>query len=143
MKTKAGKGRPKNVETPELMWKLFEDYIIHTKSNPFLVKDWVGKDGNEIKREKEKPLTLQGFENYCRRKVGEVGQYFVNQDKGYTDFLTICHAIKMEIKQDQIEGGMAMIYNPSITQRLNGLTENIVQTNIEQPLYKDETKKDE
>lgn len=50
-------------------------------------------------------------------------QYFDNQDKLYDQYITICTHIKEEIDQDQIEGGMAGIYNPSITQRLNNLTE--------------------
>jgi hypothetical protein len=37
--------------------------------------------------------------------------------------MTICHACKEEIRQDQIEGGMASVFNASITQRLNNLTE--------------------
>ena len=34
-----------------------------------------------------------------------------------------CSHIKELIRLDQISGGMAGIYNPSITQRLNGLKE--------------------
>jgi hypothetical protein len=41
----------------------------------------------------------------------------------YEDYRTICKCIEDEIRTDQIEGGMVGQYNPSITQRLNGLTE--------------------
>ena len=44
-------------------------------------------------------------------------------DEDYSDFIDVCGRIKSEIRQDQIEGGMCMIYNPNITQRLNGLVE--------------------
>lgn len=115
--------KPKYIETPEKMWELFEAYRTATKNNPILVQDFVGKDGNEVHRERERPLTFEGFKNYCRRNVGCVEQYFTNQDELYTEYIGICRAIKEEIRQDQIEGGMASIYNPSITQRLNGLTE--------------------
>ncbi len=37
--------------------------------------------------------------------------------------MNICSRIKRAIRQDQIEGGMVGQFNPSITQRLNGLTE--------------------
>jgi hypothetical protein len=30
---------------------------------------------------------------------------------------------------------MVSIYNPSITQRLNGLTEKVEQTNVEKPIF--------
>ena len=42
-----------------------------------------------------------------------------------------------EIRQDQIEGGMSGIYNPSITQRLNGLTDKSEVMVKEQPLFED------
>ena len=130
--------RPKGtkyIETPEKMWELFEAYKKETKANPIRKHVFVGKDGNPDYELRERPLTFEGFKNYCRRNVSEVEQYFINPDKRYNDYVSICRAIKDEIKQDQIEGGMAMIYNPSITQRLNGLTEKIEQTNIEQPLF--------
>ena len=131
-------GRPRNIETPELMYQLFKEYIVETKSNPFKIKDWVGKDANEIKREKEKPLTLEGFENYCFDKgiINDLGDYFSNKDERYSEFATICSRIRKIIRQDQIEGGMANIYNSSITQRLNGLADKQeIETKIEQPLF--------
>lgn len=127
---KKKEGRPRNVETPELMWQHFENYKQETKRNPITVKDWVGKDAIQVEREKERPLTMEGFKNYCRRIVGEVEQYFGNQDNLYTEFIDICRAIKEEIRQDQIEGGMAGIYNPSITQRLNSLVEKTENKNV-------------
>lgn len=131
--------RPKGtkyIETPEELEEMFNSYVTEVKGNPFKVKDWVGKDGYEVKREKEKPLTMEGFRVYCYKKYKlTIRQYFDNIDKRYGDYITICTHIKDIVRQDQIEGGMAGIYNPSITQRLNGLTEKIEQTNIEQPLF--------
>jgi hypothetical protein len=66
---------------------------------------------------------MEGFENYCFNAVGSVDHYFRNTDNSYLDYLPICSHIKKLIRQDQIEGGMVGQYNPSITQRLNGLTE--------------------
>jgi hypothetical protein len=66
---------------------------------------------------------MEGFENYCEEKIGCVHQYFNNQDNAYKEYLTICSRIKRIIRQDQIEGGMVGQFNPSITQRLNSLTE--------------------
>jgi hypothetical protein len=119
-------GRPKILESPEYLYTLFEDYKKHCKENPILVQDYVGKDAMMVYREKERPLTDKGFYNYCRKITGHhVKQYFDNQDKLYNEYIAICRAIKDEIDQDQIEGGMAGIYNPSITQRLNNLSENL------------------
>jgi hypothetical protein len=116
-------GKPKYIETPERMWELFLEYAKETKNNPKKVQDYVGKDGDLVYRERERPLTMEGFENYCEDNVGCVHQYFANQDSSYTEYLSICSRIKRVIRQDQIEGGMVSIYNPSITQRINGLTE--------------------
>jgi hypothetical protein len=120
-------GRPKNIETPEIMWQLFNNYKKDIKSNPFIVKDWVGGMGKEIFREKEKPLTLEGFNVWCFENgiTSWIHDYFTNKNGAYKDFSSICTIIREQIRQDQIGGGMAGIYNSSITQRLNGLTEKI------------------
>lgn len=118
-------GRPKIVESPEELWKWFEGYTKAIKANPFKVKDWVGKDADQVMREKERPLTMEGFENYVADVGGpwDLKDYFANSDNSYTEFSPICARIRREIKSDQIEGGMAGLYNPSITQRLNGLAD--------------------
>ena len=120
-------GRPKNIETPEIMWDLFKQYKKDTKSSPFIVKDWVGGMGKEVFREKEKPLTLEGFNVWCfeNEVAGWIKDYFSNKDGKYSEFSAICSIIREQIRQDQVAGGMAGIYNPSITQRLNGLVEKI------------------
>lgn len=120
-------GIKKYIENPETLWRLFEEYRSLTKNRPILVQDFVGKDGNEVDRKRERPLTFEGFENHCAAKgvIQDLGHYFANTDKAYEEFRTICSRIKREIRQDQIEGGMAGIYNPSITQRLNNLVEKV------------------
>lgn len=115
----------KYIETPEKMWELFEQYREWAKSTPFRQKDWVGKDGDEVYREKERPLTIEGFENHVANEgiISDLGRYFTNKDGTYEEYRAICSRIKRAVRQDQIEGGMVGIYNPSITQRLNGLVE--------------------
>ena len=119
----------KYIESPELLLELFEKYVAETKSKPFLIKDWVGGIGKEVLREKEKPLTLEGFSVYCFNAIGGCMQYFKNVDDRYTEYIPICSHIKELIRLDQISGGMAGIYNPSITQRLNGLKEQTENDN--------------
>jgi len=117
----------KNIETPEKMWEYFLAYKKHIKENPIIVKDWVGKDAMDVYREKEKPLTFIGFQNYLDDQdiIGGVEHYFANVDNRYSDYIGICSRIKRNIQEDQIAGGMVGIYNPSITQRLNHLTDNV------------------
>lgn len=129
----------KYIETPERLLEYWDEYVKFVKSNPIIVKDWVGKDADQIYREKERPLTQQRFEAWMFRthKI-TIGQYFDNQNEAYNEYLAICSHIVKERQADQIEGGMAGIYNPSITQRLNGLVERS-ETNlrVEQPLFPD------
>ena len=124
-------GKPKYIETPDKLWEYFEEYKKETKSKPFLVKDWVGKDALDVYREKERPLTIEGFECWLADKdiIADLSHYFSNYENRYTEYLAICSRVKKAVRQDQIEGGMAGMYNPSITQRLNGLVEK-TQTDI-------------
>ena len=133
-------GRPLSIESPEIMWDHFFKYKEIVKGNPIKVKDWVGKDGNQVNREKEKPLTYEGFQNYLDDQdvITDISDYFENKDGRYAIFVHVCSRIKRSIRQDQIEGGMAGIYNPSITQRLNGLVEKKeIDMKVEQPLFPD------
>jgi hypothetical protein len=133
-------GKNKYIESPDKLWEYFLEYKQATKGTPILVQDYVGKDAIEVDRKKEKPLTIEGFENYLEDKeiISHLSDYFANSNGNYSDYSTICSRIKRNVRQDQIEGGMAGIYNPSITQRLNSLvekSENIIIT--EQPLFPD------
>ena len=130
-------GRHKNIETPEIMWELFCDYRTQDKNNPITIVEQ--KKGNTIipkgfegdlpdaivELPAQRPLTMEGFQNFLDDQdvISDVTDYFENKNNSYSDFLRICRRIKRTIRQDQIEGGMAGIYNPSITQRLNNLIE--------------------
>jgi hypothetical protein len=111
--------------TPELLMELFEGYKKEVKSTPFIIIDWVGASAKEVKRQREKPLIKEGFENYVRRnsRLKNLGDYFANSDNTYSDFIPVLENIKREIREDQISGGMAQIYNSGITARLNNLVE--------------------
>lgn len=113
------------------MWELFEAYKKETKNNPIKKHVFVGKDGNSDYEERERPLTMEGFELYVMNLEGVkskgVDQYFANQDGLYDDYMGICSRIRKIIREDQIGGGMAGIYNASITQRLNNLKEQVEQ----------------
>ena len=135
-------GHPRNIETPEKMWELFISYQKQTKANPRYKTQFVGREGDMVKEPLERPLTMEGFKNYCYDIVGVVEQYFKNQDGFYTEYIPICIRVREAIRQDQIEGGMVGQYNPSITQRLNGLVERQETTIKEQPLFPDEPAKD-
>jgi hypothetical protein len=125
----------KNIETPDKLWEYFLAYKEQAKNNPILVHDFVGKDADEVQRKKERPLTVDGFECWCYDNgiISDLSHYFMNLDNRYTDYVGICTRIKKAVRTDQIEGGMAGIYNPSITQRLNNLVEKTEDVTPQQP----------
>jgi len=142
-------GKHKYIETPEKLLELFEKYLKKTKDNPRKKHTFVGKDGKSEYERLEVPLTMEGFRIFCFKEVGCVKQYFDNYENRYAEYLTICSYVKDVIRQDQIEGGMVGQYNPSITQRLNSLTEktdvttngkeiNEIKVNIIKPLKDEE-----
>jgi len=116
-------GKPKYIETPEKMYELFEAYKASRKPRE-IQKATVKGVVSEFHMP---PLTMEGFDifvmNYEGIESRGVDQYFINKDGVYSAYLGICSRIKREIRNDQIEGGMVGQYNPSITQRLNNLTE--------------------
>lgn len=116
-------GKPKGIKTPEAMWDLFEAYRSEVKDNPRKKIVFVGKEGSREEEPLERPLTIEGFRSFGHRNGKSVEHYFANTDQAYNDYRTVCSRIRDEIRLDQIEGGMVGQYNPSITQRLNGLTD--------------------
>jgi hypothetical protein len=129
-------GRPRILNSPEELYELFERYKREVKANPRIKSVFGGKEFEERAEPLERPLTLEGFELFCYEQVGVVEQYFKNADKRYDEYIPVCTRIRKAIRQDQIEGGMCGQYNPSITQRLNGLTERVENTVVtEQPLF--------
>jgi hypothetical protein len=107
------------------MWEYFEAYRAGVKANPRTKTVFPGKDAIPQHEPLERPLTLEGFENWCADAgiIEDLSNYFANTKGNYSDYSTICSRIKRVIRQDQIEGGMVGQYNASITQRLNSLVD--------------------
>lgn len=117
-------GKHKYIETPEKLLEMFEDFKTFTKSNPRFRHQLCQRTGEMVKEPLEVPLTMEGFKVYSYNKFKvTVDHYFKNSEGAYEEYRPICTHIKDEIRQDQIQGGMVGQYNPSITQRLNGLVE--------------------
>lgn len=118
-------GRPKNIESPEQLWLLFRKYKDWAKDNPRTKQDFVGKDGDEIERKLERPLSWVGFEVYLleRMIISDLGDYERNKENRYQEFTTIIRAIKAYIEQDQFEGATVGIYKENIIARKLGLAD--------------------
>jgi len=117
-------------------WNEYKDDVAE-QSKEWLKVDYVGRNGDKKETPQKVPYTMEGFERFCYNNYGCVNQYFDNKQGYYDDFVTICTRIKREIRENQIVGGMLGFYNPSITQRLNSLTDKTETTIKEQPLFPD------
>lgn len=125
----------KSPDELELAWKAYKENL-KQEALEWVKVQYVGKDGGRREDEYKLPYTLDGFEVFCYNNFGNVGQYFDNKGGYYDDFVAICSHIRKEIRSNQITGGLLGVYNPSITQRLNGLAEKSEVTEIkEQPLF--------
>ena len=131
--------RPMNYEHTEDMFTDFQEFAESVKQNPRIKVEYVGKDGERVSTPLERPLTIEGFENYVFQKRGfSIHDYMYSSDERYAPFSTVRSRVRQQVRQDQIEGGMVGQYNASITQRLNGLTDKSEVVHKEQPLFPDE-----
>ncbi len=115
-------GKHKYIETPEKLLDMFLAYKEHVINNPRKV-DKALQSGKVVQETLRVPLTYEGFEAWGYEQGVTLDHYFRNSNKAYDEYCGVCQRIKKAIRQDQIEGGMVGQYNPSITQRLNNLTE--------------------
>ena len=118
--------------------ELFNEYIIWCINNPLTREDFVGGAGKQVTRTYERPLTMSGFRVFGHKKGITIVHYFANTDDAYNEYRTICRAIEDEIREYQISGGLLGLLNPSITQRLNSLTEK-QETTVKGDAVKDIT----
>ena len=124
------KGRPKKLSSPDELLKLFEGYLDWVKDNPIRKMVFVGRDGNRDFELVDRPLSLEGFEVYCFKQNITVKHYLENSNGSYEEFCTISLYIRKLIRENQISGGMAGLYNASLTARINGLADK-QETKIE------------
>jgi hypothetical protein len=113
-------------KTPNDLLKVWKEYKedLKEKEQEWQKVQYVGKEGVRVTDSVKIPYTFEGFKRYCYdNEIGCIEQYFTNQNEVYNDFISICSRIKNEIRENQIIGGMNGFFNPSITQRLNGLAD--------------------
>jgi hypothetical protein len=111
--------------TAEQLWEAFVAYKAKAKSTPFIIKDFVGKDGNPVNRERERALTIEGFQNYCEDTLGikDLERYMYAKGGNEPIHVEISARIRRQIRQDQLEGAIAQLYHGKIVMALNGIND--------------------
>lgn len=123
----------KYIKSPEQMWELFQEYKKQVKDNPRIKIEYVGRDGERVETPIERPLIIEGFKSYCAEKIGDIHAYWINRDNLYDEFSPIITRIKNEIRSEQLDGGMAGLYNSNLTARINGLADKQEQQITTEP----------
>lgn len=118
-------GRDKLFETPELLWKAACEYFQWCSANPWEKKDWVGKDGDQVLREIERPLTLTGLCLYLDCSSSYFRAFKSTLQEKDKDYLTIITRIEDIIYTQKFEGAAVGIFNANIIARDLGLRDNV------------------
>jgi hypothetical protein len=118
-------GQPKIFKTPEELFSKFKEYLEWVKANPYKWHDFVGKDAEEVWKERQRPITWSGFEGWLASNdiAAHLGHYEQNTDEGYAEFLPTIRAIKRICSQDVIDGALAGVFNQNIAARIEGLAD--------------------
>jgi hypothetical protein len=119
-----GAGKPKAIETPELLWKLFEEYVLWSQQNPYKVHTHTVK-GKKHYQDRQRALTQIGFAGYLaeRHLLSDFKKYVTNTSGAYDSYSYIIADIKNVCSNDTISGAMANVYNGNLASRLEGLVE--------------------
>jgi hypothetical protein len=126
--------RKKKYMSPTEMMVHFQAFRVERKATPFQIQDFgATKDGIEkVSIDKEKPLTMSGFELYLFEKgiINDIGHILANRDGAYSAYIPIIALIKKYIEDDQVTGAMGGIYNANLTARINSISEKSETKNI-------------
>ena len=130
----------KYIETPEKLWDLFEQYVIHEKDNPMFKVEYVGKDGRIEKTPLETPITFEGFECYLEDKgiINDLGDYSKNDDGRYTAYAPIITRIQKNCFVHNYKGAAVGLFNANLIAKKLGLIDKQQhEIKYEQPLFPD------
>ncbi len=118
-------GKSKYIETPEILWTHFCNYVKHESEHPMHKVEYVGKDGEKVLTPLETPITFEGFECYLADEgvISDLGDYAKNKDGNYTDYSPIITRIRQNCFVHNFKGASVGIFNANIIAKKLGLIE--------------------
>lgn len=122
---RAKHGRDKIFSTPEELWNAACEYFEWCDNNPLIVVDWVGKDADQVEREKMRAYTWTGLEYYL--DIDSLREYKTNEK--YKDFSQVVTRIEKIIFTQKFEGAAAGLLQHNIIARDLGLIDKSEQKN--------------
>lgn len=115
----------KYIETPDLLWQLFEAYVKKEVANPMYKVEYVGKEGERVNTPLQVPITFEGFECWLADEgyIGDLGQYSANRDEAYTEYVPIITRIRANCFVHNYKGAAVGLFNANIVAKKLGLVE--------------------
>ena len=142
--SKANKvGRPKNLKSPIILMDAAKEYFEWCDENPFKKQDFIKGGvmaGTVVTLDVMRPYTWQGLEMwlYDKNLLAKLDDYRANKNGNYSEFSDTLMHITNIIREQQLTGGLADVFNSNLISRVLGLTEKSESTvTIEQPLFPD------
>lgn len=136
-------GRPKNLESPQILWEHACEYFQMVDELPYEKEDFIrgGESaGVKVRLESIQPYTWTGFEDYLSEKsiIVKLEDYKANKDGRYTEFVEIITRIRNIMFDQKFRGAAVGAFKENIIARDLGLTDKSESTIIaEQPLFLD------
>ena len=115
--------KPKKIESPEVLWQHFLDYVEYERKNPLYKREYVGRNGQEVDTPLQVPITFEGFECYLWDLgiISHLSDYSANTNGNYDEYSTIITRIKQNCFVHNFKGASVGVFNHNIIARKLGL----------------------
>ncbi len=118
-------GVHKNIESPELLWDLFTQYVKHEAENPMYKIEYVGREGNKETTPLPVPIIWEGFECWMadNNYMQDMKDYASNKEERYTDFAPVVTRIRNNCFANNFKGAAVGLFSANLIARKLGLVE--------------------
>lgn len=119
----------KYIESPEILWKYFTEFVEHEKSNPMYKVEYVGKKGERVNTPLQVPITFEGFECWLADNniINDLGDYSKNKEQRYDEYAPIITRIRNNCFAQNFKGASVGLFNANIIAKKLGLKEQVEQ----------------
>lgn len=122
-KLRSKHGRDKLFASAPLLWEAAMEYFEWCDNNPWIKKDWVGKDADEVNRPTARPYTLSGLCLYLGCNSAYFRTFKAQLPEGEEDFNTVITRIEETLYTQKFEGAAVGAFNANIIARDLGLVD--------------------
>lgn len=123
--------KPKLIESPERLLKLWREYVQWCAENPYTKNDFRGSDAIEVELKQERPPIIEGFEGWLSKQdiIRDLKDYLANTDGAYDDFKEVVKQIRSESRGILTQGALSNVWNANLAGRYLGIA-NVTEQKI-------------